>query len=350
MSESGSSQPRTTPRRSQRQPIGPASPTPTFEWVSLNGSATPFRETDADVVVVTPHWGPNMVAEPVAHVRAAAAELLDAGAALVAGHSAHVFHGAGHRVLYDLGDFIDDYARDPGLHNEFGLLWLVTIDEHVPTCVEAVPLALDHCYTRLADKDEAAWIANRLRRACSALGTEVHEVRGRLVVRWEYAGSAPASSRSAVPAASHRRSPIGMGAEMSRVHAIDETIAKTNHWLEEIERIGNYDDRHHAYAGLRAVLHALRDRLDIEVAAHLSAQLPMLVRGIFYEGWDPTHVPVRMTVDEFLDRVEKEGHFKGRSEAEDAARAVTTTLWSELTPGMVEHVMKLLPEEYRDIF
>jgi uncharacterized protein (DUF2267 family) len=134
------------------------------------------------------------------------------------------------------------------------------------------------------------------------------------------------------------------------VHAIDETINKTNHWLEEIERVGNYEDRRHAYASLRAVLHALRDRLDVEVAAHLSAQLPMLVRGIFYEGWDPTRVPVRMTVDEFLDRVEAEAHLKGRSEAENAARTVTTALWSELTPGMVEHVMKLLPEEYGEIF
>ncbi len=137
---------------------------------------------------------------------------------------------------------------------------------------------------------------------------------------------------------------------MSGVHAIDETIKKTNHWLEEIARIGNYEDRRHAYAALRTVLHALRDRLDVEVAAHLSAQLPMLVRGVFYEGWDPTRVPVRMTLDEFLDRVESDGRFKGRSEAEDAARAVTTTLWSELTPGLVEHVMNELPEQYRDIF
>src|SRR5437660_7479456 len=65
-----------------------------------------------DAVVVTPHWGPNMVVEPLATVRFAADELLAAGATLVAGHSAHVFQGVAGRVLFDLGDFIDDYAVD----------------------------------------------------------------------------------------------------------------------------------------------------------------------------------------------------------------------------------------------
>jgi poly-gamma-glutamate synthesis protein (capsule biosynthesis protein) len=143
------------------------------------------RGLESDFVLVSPHWGPNMVAEPVAHVRAAAAALLDAGASLVAGHSAHVFHGvAGGVLLYDLGDFIDDYARDPLLHNELGLLWLVTLGDHAPTRVEAVPLALDYCYTRTADPDEAAWIRTRFRQACRALGCDVHEERGRLVVEW----------------------------------------------------------------------------------------------------------------------------------------------------------------------
>ena len=108
-----------------------------------------------------------------------------------------MFHGVGPRVLFDLGDFIDDYARDPDLHNEFGLLWLVTIEHRVPARVEAVPLALDHCHTRLADPDEAAWISSRFRRACAALGTEVQEERGRLVVKWERTGNPTSPARSA---------------------------------------------------------------------------------------------------------------------------------------------------------
>jgi poly-gamma-glutamate synthesis protein (capsule biosynthesis protein) len=139
------------------------------------------RGLDADGVLVTPHWGPNMTPAPVPHVRRAAAAFVEAGAALVAGHSAHVFHGVEGRVLYDLGDFLDDYAVDPRLRNDLGLLWLVTLDEHGPLRLEAVPLKLEYCHTRLADGRDAEWIRRRFRDACRAVGTEVGEAEGRLV-------------------------------------------------------------------------------------------------------------------------------------------------------------------------
>jgi len=139
-------------------------------------------ETEADAVLVTPHWGPNMTPEPVSHVREAAQELVEAGATLVAGHSAHVFHGIEGRVLYDLGDFIDDYRTDPELRNDLGLLWLVDIDTEGPRRLEALPLKLDHCYTRLAQGPDETWIRRRFRKACAAFGTEVKEEDGRLVV------------------------------------------------------------------------------------------------------------------------------------------------------------------------
>ncbi|MBE1535375.1 CapA family protein [Actinomadura algeriensis] len=126
-----------------------------------------------DVVVVTPHWGPNMTSEPLPYVRRAAAALLDAGATLVAGHSAHVFHGVAGPVLFDLGDFIDDYAVHEVLRNDLGLLFLVTLDARGPSRVEAVPLRLDHARTRLAEGADRAWIARRLTAACAAFGTEV---------------------------------------------------------------------------------------------------------------------------------------------------------------------------------
>ncbi|MGH3072804.1 MAG: CapA family protein [Gaiellaceae bacterium] len=141
-------------------------------------------EAAADAVLVTPHWGPNMADEPVPHVRAAAAELLEAGAALVAGHSAHVFHGVGDRLLYDLGDFLDDYAVDRALRNDLGLLFLVELGGGRPLRVEAVPLRLDYCQTRLAEGNDAAWVRERFRSASAALGTDVADVDGRLVVEW----------------------------------------------------------------------------------------------------------------------------------------------------------------------
>ena len=128
---------------------------------------------DGDALVVTPHWGPNMVNEPVAHVRRAADELIAAGATLVAGHSAHVFHGMAPGVLFDLGDFLDDYAVDRALRNDLGLLWLAELEPGDVGRVRAAPLALDYCFTRAASPDEADWIVRRMRARCAPFGTEV---------------------------------------------------------------------------------------------------------------------------------------------------------------------------------
>jgi poly-gamma-glutamate capsule biosynthesis protein CapA/YwtB (metallophosphatase superfamily) len=141
-----------------------------------------IETVDADIVLVTPHWGPNMVARPLPYVRRAAAALRAAGATLIAGHSAHVFHGVEPAILYDLGDFVDDYAVDKALRNDLGLLFLVTIDERGPRRIEGVPLKLDYCHTSLAAPDEAAWIRRRFGDACAELGTETAEDDGRIVV------------------------------------------------------------------------------------------------------------------------------------------------------------------------
>ena len=138
----------------------------------------------ADVTLVTPHWGPNMTAAPVRHVRSAAAALVGAGATLVAGHSAHVPHGVAGRILYDLGDFLDDYRVDPRLRNDLGLLFLVTLDEAGPVRLEALPLKLEYCHTRPAIGEDAAWIRQRFRSACAALDTSVETVGGRLIISW----------------------------------------------------------------------------------------------------------------------------------------------------------------------
>ncbi|MBC6469765.1 CapA family protein [Actinomadura alba] len=137
---------------------------------------------DAGTVLVTPHWGPNMTTEPPAYVREAARVLVAAGAALVAGHSAHVFHGVDWPVVYDAGDFIDDYAVDPWRRNDLGLLFIVTLDDRGPQLIEAVPLALDYCRTRLAEGAERDWIRRRFTAACGAFGATVRAEDGRLAV------------------------------------------------------------------------------------------------------------------------------------------------------------------------
>ncbi len=139
-------------------------------------------DPDVDIVIVSPHWGPNMVPTPRPHVVAAAREFVAAGATLVAGHSAHVFHGVAGSVLYDLGDFVDDYAINPVLRNDLGLLFVVTFVDRRPSRIDAFPLALDYCSTRLATGAERAWIEERFTRACRDLGTAVSHDDGPLVI------------------------------------------------------------------------------------------------------------------------------------------------------------------------
>jgi poly-gamma-glutamate capsule biosynthesis protein CapA/YwtB (metallophosphatase superfamily) len=140
---------------------------------------------EADLVVVSPHWGPNMTTEPARWQLRCAAALIEAGADLVAGHSAHVFHGIGSErgrpLLYDLGDALDDYAVDGTLRNDLGVLalWRPRAEPEL----ELVGLRLHFCRTDLARGADADWIADRLTRACADLGTRAERVSTeRLVV------------------------------------------------------------------------------------------------------------------------------------------------------------------------
>jgi poly-gamma-glutamate capsule biosynthesis protein CapA/YwtB (metallophosphatase superfamily) len=149
---------------------------PAPEWLRQQIAAV-----EAEAVLVTPHWGPNMVAEPRPYVHRAATALVDAGATLVAGHSSHVFHGVAPRMLYDLGDFLDDYRVDGKLRNDLGLLFLLDL---AGDGLEAIPLKLEFAHTRLAEGEDAAWIRRRFVEACAKLGTDVRDEDGRLVARW----------------------------------------------------------------------------------------------------------------------------------------------------------------------
>jgi uncharacterized protein (DUF2267 family) len=131
-----------------------------------------------------------------------------------------------------------------------------------------------------------------------------------------------------------------------QVSVIDRTVAKTNEWLDRLSRELGTEDRQQAYGLLRAVLHALRDRIGTEVSVHLAAQLPLLVRGIFYEGWDPGSTPQKLTLDEFIVRVERDATLQSSAEAASATRAVMQVLRDELAPGIMDHVIAVLPDEF----
>src|SRR5215204_3533215 len=131
------------------------------------------------------------------------------------------------------------------------------------------------------------------------------------------------------------------------LEVFDETIHKTNAWLKEIaEALG--PDRHRAYQALRAVLHCLRDRLTVDEAAQLGDQLPMLVRGIYYEGWHPAGKPEKIrSREEFLARIAAHFTHTRPIDPDDAARAVFQVLDSHVSPGEIDDVIRMLPQEIR---
>jgi poly-gamma-glutamate synthesis protein (capsule biosynthesis protein) len=155
---------------------------PGIAFADIRRSVPDWLRERAPNALVCPHWGPNMTPSPLPQIRAAARALREASATLVAGTSAHVFHGVEGNVLYDLGDFLDDYAVDGSLRNDLGLLFLVELEPEGPRRIEAVPLKLEYAHTRLANGEDAAWIRDRFRKACAEFGTDVLDEDGRLVI------------------------------------------------------------------------------------------------------------------------------------------------------------------------
>ena len=135
------------------------------------------------------------------------------------------------------------------------------------------------------------------------------------------------------------------------LEVFDTTLQKTNRWLKELMQILGTEDRHRAYLALFATLHTLRDRLTVEEVAQLGAQLPMLIRGMYYEGWDPTRKPVRIRHrDEFLEVIGRYFEPDDDVDPEAVARAVFTVLQMHVTEGEIEDVRHILPSEIRELW
>jgi poly-gamma-glutamate capsule biosynthesis protein CapA/YwtB (metallophosphatase superfamily) len=158
-------------------------------WADISGGAPDWVAHEiarlsrtCDVVICGPHWGPNMTTSPPARHRAVAHDLVAAGLGMLAGHSAHVIHGietlGAAAICYDLGDLLDDYAVDPFLRNDLGMLALLRPGERL----ELVPLRLEFARTTLARGPDHAAIVEQVILASRAMGTDLRLDDGRLVL------------------------------------------------------------------------------------------------------------------------------------------------------------------------
>ncbi len=147
---------------------------------------------------------------------------------------------------------------------------------------------------------------------------------------------------------------FGDADHMPKTHGptiIERSSEAAHIWFRDVAEGLSTDDMHDAARALRAVLHALRDRLTVEEAAQLSAQLPTLIRGIYFEGWRPgaarRHVH---DIDTFLDLVAAEGLMSGRTEASIAVAAVAHVLDEHVSEGELDDVRANLPARLRPLF
>ena len=131
---------------------------------------------------------------------------------------------------------------------------------------------------------------------------------------------------------------------------ITNAVQTTQTWLNELCENGELADTSEAVAVLRCVLHQLRDRLTLEQAVDLSAQLPLIVRGMYFEGWKPNKAHVKVhTKQQFIDELTSR-HFPNAVPAVRAVRDVFALLAHHCDPGEISDVVQQLPQDLKELW
>lgn len=134
---------------------------------------------DVDILIVTSHWGPNMQQRPSQEFIQFAHDIIDAGADIIHGHSSHVFQGIeiykNKIIMYDTGDFIDDYAVDPQLRNDQSCLFTVVVNKKGPQSVTVTPVVINDMQVNLATAKEKEEIMRRIQKLSQEFGTTMND-------------------------------------------------------------------------------------------------------------------------------------------------------------------------------
>ncbi len=136
---------------------------------------------------------------------------------------------------------------------------------------------------------------------------------------------------------------------MTGLDTFDSSVQKSDTWLKELKEDLHLQSRHQAYSTLRAVLHVLRDRLTIDESADLGAQLPLVIRGIYYDEYKPSRMPVKIRdKKEFLMRIKE--HFRDGVDPEQAAKSVFKVMKHKVTDGEIRDVENMMPPEVKELW
>lgn len=140
---------------------------------------------------------------------------------------------------------------------------------------------------------------------------------------------------------------------MSTLAILDRSVQKTNVWLRDVNCELSWFTFQRGYLALRAVLHALRDRLSTSEVAQFGAQLPIFIRGVYYDGWTPSRTLIKSRGKElFLRQVQAEfAHTRNPDiDAEAVTRAIFRVLCKHISGGELEQVKHLLPHGIREFW
>lgn len=140
------------------------------------------------------------------------------------------------------------------------------------------------------------------------------------------------------------------GVRMKKLVNLEKHIDEVYKWIEDVANNLDGDEMRDdwAYKALRSVLHTLRDRLTPPEVFHLSAQLPIFIRGIYLEGYSLSDKPDKFGWDEMLARINKELSPGIDVKAEDAFRAVIHVLFKHVTPGELNDIRSTMPKDIKE--
>src|SRR5258705_2097244 len=132
----------------------------------------------------------------------------------------------------------------------------------------------------------------------------------------------------------------------ARPDAFNHAVHTANIWLADVSSALGTTDRRFTRRAVRAWLHTMRDRLTVNSAAKFGQQLPELLRGEYYDGWEPTRVPVKYTIDQYLLRFATEA-FISLDEVPETAAAITEVVADHMSPGQLKQTLAELPTDLR---